>query len=79
LKTFADENCSRELARGIAPTEQPQPSREQARSYKGTSEARSEREANMQTSTRIHDTEQEQGNAMNSNPNRGNNRKEKHS
>ncbi len=33
----------------------------------------------MQTSTRIHDTEQEQGNAMNSNPNRGNNRKEKHS
>ncbi len=30
----------------------------------------------MQTSTRNHDTDQKEGNAMNINPNRGNSRKE---
>ena len=33
----------------------------------------------MQTDIAIHDTDKEQGNVMNNNPNRGNNRKEKQS
>lgn len=33
----------------------------------------------MQTDIAVHDTDQKQGNAMNNNPTRGNNRKEKQS